>query len=95
MRCPVCRAENVTGPHCRRCRADLALLFALEDQRTRLVIEAQVAITRADGLAAVRLAEKARELRDDIDVQQILAIGYLLRRDFAAALHVYENKSPR
>ena len=33
MKCPVCRAENDQGPQCRRCKADLALLFTLADQR--------------------------------------------------------------
>jgi hypothetical protein len=35
MRCPVCRAEVEQGPQCRRCRADLSLLFALDRQRRR------------------------------------------------------------
>lgn len=39
MRCPVCRAENDRGPNCRRCRADLSLLFALEKQRRFQAIE--------------------------------------------------------
>ena len=35
LRCPVCKAENAQGPNCRRCKADLSLLFALEDRRAR------------------------------------------------------------
>ena len=94
MRCPVCRVENATGPQCRRCRADLSLLFALEDQRASLVAEAQAAMVRADGLAAVRLAESAQELRDDMDVRRLLALGHLLRHDYAAALHFYATGLP-
>ena len=30
IRCPVCKAENSQGPTCRRCKADLSLLFRLE-----------------------------------------------------------------
>src|SRR5262249_17865113 len=33
MRCPVCKAENAQGPACRRCKADLSLLFAVEARR--------------------------------------------------------------
>ncbi len=32
MRCPVCKAE-APGPQCRRCKADLAVLFDLESAR--------------------------------------------------------------
>ena len=40
MRCPVCRAEVEQGPNCRRCRADLAMLFTLEEQRARALAAA-------------------------------------------------------
>ena len=85
MRCPVCRAENTSGPQCRRCRADLSLLFALEDQRAHLLAAARAAITRAEGGEAVRLAEAGQQLRDGDDVRQLLAVARLLQRDFAAA----------
>jgi hypothetical protein len=85
MRCPVCRAENTTGPQCRRCRADLSLLFALEDQRVHLLVAARAAIRRAEAGEAVRLAEGAQQLRDGDDVRRLLALGHLLRRDFARA----------
>jgi hypothetical protein len=89
MRCPVCRAENTTGPQCRRCRADLSLLFALEEQRSALLAATQAAVARADGGEAVRLAEAARQLRDGEDVRRLLALGQLLQRDFAAAWQVH------
>jgi hypothetical protein len=85
MRCPVCRAENTSGPQCRRCRADLALLFALEDQRAHLLAAARTALTRADGREVVRLAAAAQDLRDGDDVRRLRALGHLLQRDFAAA----------
>ena len=40
MHCPVCKADNSQGPQCRRCKADLSLLFALEEQRRRTLAEA-------------------------------------------------------
>jgi hypothetical protein len=33
MRCPVCKADNAQGPQCRRCKADLTVLFDLEAAR--------------------------------------------------------------
>jgi hypothetical protein len=85
MRCPVCRAENATGPQCRRCRADLSLLFALEDRCVKLLAAARAAIRRGEGGEAVRLAEAAQQLRDGDEVRRLLALGHLLRRDFAGA----------
>ena len=35
--CPCCRAATESGPACRRCKADLGLLFALEQQRRRAI----------------------------------------------------------
>src|SRR4051794_20460696 len=85
MRCPACRAENPTGPQCRRCRADLSLLYALEDQRAHLLGSAQAAIARAEGGEALRLAEAAQQVRDGDDARRLLALAHLLQRDFAAA----------
>ena len=44
MRCPVCTAESDTGPSCRRCRADLSLLFRLEEERACLGATARRAL---------------------------------------------------
>ncbi len=85
MRCPVCRAENAQGPQCRRCRADLSLLFALEDQRGRLLATAAVCAARGYGEATARLAEQAHQLRRGPDSARLLALGRLLQGDFAAA----------
>ena len=86
MRCPACRAENATGPLCRRCRADLSLLFTLEEQRAYLLAAAQAAVSEGDGPRAVWLAQAAQHLRAGEDARRLLALGHLLRRDFAAAL---------
>jgi hypothetical protein len=94
MRCPVCRAENTSGAQCRRCRADLSLLFALEDQRAHLLAAAQAAISCAEGGEALRLAEAARQLRDGGDVGRLRALGHLLQRDFAGAWQTYAAPRP-
>ena len=38
MRCPVCKAENEMTPQCRRCKADLSLLLALERGRAEQLL---------------------------------------------------------
>jgi hypothetical protein len=93
MRCPVCRAENPTGPQCRRCRADLSLLFALEEQRGRLLTAAQAALQRGDGGETVRLATAAERLRHGDDAQRLLALGHLLNGDFAGAWESYAGQA--
>ncbi len=89
MRCPVCRAEVERGPQCRRCRADLSLLFALEDQRRHVLREAYRAFDRGDMSDAVTLADHAHNLRQDEESARLLAVGCLLQRDFASAWRVY------
>src|SRR5262249_46077673 len=37
--CPCCKASNDVGPNCRRCKADLSLLFAVEARRTTAIAE--------------------------------------------------------
>jgi hypothetical protein len=91
MRCPVCKADNSQGPQCRRCKADLSLLFALEDQRRRTLAEARHCLRRGEWQAAVEHAETASWLRDDQDARQLAAVGHLLSRDFAGAWECYQN----
>ena len=77
MRCPVCRAENTEETTCRRCRADLSLLAALEQARRAdaLGVGAHArAVARlvsghagggADGAVELRRAEAVEEARGD------------------------------
>ncbi len=89
MRCPVCRAENTEGPACRRCRADLSLLFALEEQRAELMARAVQAARSVDWPEVARLAGEANALRRAADATQLLAVAALLQRDFGRAWDVY------
>jgi hypothetical protein len=94
LRCPVCKAENATpvltqpgSPEiCRRCKADLSLLFRLEAQRRHLLAEARR--LAAAGLWSAFLAAvlQADRLRSDAETQQLRAVGRLLAGDFARAL---------
>ncbi len=95
LRCPVCRAENREGPTCRRCRADLSLLFALEDRRRQLLAAACVLAGRGDGEGALAAAAGADALRHDGDSQRALAMGHLLRGDFAEAWRCYQARQQR
>jgi hypothetical protein len=86
LRCPVCRAENDRGPTCRRCRADLGLLFRLESQRRRLLARARSELTRGRPDEALPLLDEADALRRGDDVRRLRAVAHLLRRDFARAV---------
>jgi hypothetical protein len=85
MRCPVCRAEN-DEPTCRRCRADLGPLFALERQRAEALAQAAGAAVQGQGAEVVYYAESAHRLRGGADTLRWLALGHLLERDFPRAL---------
>jgi hypothetical protein len=89
MRCPVCSADSATGSNCRRCRADLSLLFRLEEERARLCAAARRAILQGQGDQALALAGAMAALRPGVDCQRFKAIGMLLQRDFAGALLGY------
>lgn len=91
MRCPVCRADNDRGPNCRRCRADLESLFALEEQRQRALDAAYRSLAAGESRRACSLAEGARALRDDEEARRLVAISALLRRDFTAAWRAYQS----
>jgi len=93
MRCPVCKADNSQGPQCRRCKADLSLLFALEDQRRRTLAEARRCLRRGEWQAAVGHAETASWLRGDEESRRLLATAHLLGRDFVAAWRCYQKCS--
>ena len=92
--CPVCRAENAAGPACRRCRADLSLLAAVEARRDFHLANARSAA--ADNRLDDALEELARaeELRGGPDVRQVRACAYLLAGDFPSALAEHATARP-
>src|SRR5436305_3631087 len=97
MRCPVCRAENASGPQCRRCRADLSPLFALEEQRARAVAATCRHIAQGEGPEALAAVEAVEGLRPGEDARRLRALVHLLQRDFARAWRSYtspDNHSP-
>jgi hypothetical protein len=78
--CPCCKATNDTGPACRRCKADLMLLFQLEADRAALIAAGDF--------------ERAHQLRRGNDTLQHIAAAKLLARDFAGALAAYHERTP-
>jgi hypothetical protein len=92
MRCPVCRADNEAGAAvCRRCKADLAPLAALESSRAAALHRAARAAARGCADLVLREAQEAQLLRPGPDALRWLAVGHLLRRDFARALGCYRR----
>lgn len=90
MNCPVCKASNDIGPQCRRCKADLSLLFALEDQRGQALAAAYRAAAKGQWRRVTTLVEGVEELRRDAEAGRLLAISYLMQRDFARAWEQYQ-----
>jgi hypothetical protein len=91
MRCPVCKADNVQGPQCRRCKTDLSLLFELEEARRRNLAEARDGLRRGLWTQAARDAEAADWLRGDKESCRLTALARLLQRDFAGAWASYRR----
>ncbi len=94
MRCPVCKAENVQGPQCRRCKADLALLFALEGSRRQEVQAVRRCLAAGEWAQALSHAARAYWLRQDEESRRLLAVACLLNRDFPSAWYYYRAGAP-
>jgi hypothetical protein len=96
MRCPVCKADNVQERACRRCKADLSLLWEVEERRAALLASArhrlaglEVLETGVDGDPAGEHAAAAGRLRAGVDALRVTAMSKLLGRDFAGAWRAY------
>lgn len=78
--CPCCKAANDAGPACRRCKADLSLLFQLEADRAALMAAGEF--------------EAAHALRRGDDSRRMIAATRLIQRDFAGALAAHMERTP-
>ncbi len=90
IRCPICRADNDSGPLCRRCKADLAPLVELAQRRALLVEQAAQAAALGDAPGVLRHARQAQLLGAGPDISRWLAVGHLLQGDFATARAHYQ-----
>ncbi len=89
MRCPVCKAENHQGPQCRRCKADLVLLFTLEEQRLRALTKARRYLAEEQWHRAAECAEESERIRTGEDARRIQAVAHLLDRNFSETWRIY------
>src|SRR5262249_51518438 len=96
MRCPLCKADNVQERTCRRCKADLSLLWQVEERREALLASARCHLAGVGGRkigvdedAAGENAAAAGRLRAGVDALQVTALAKLLGRDFAGAWRAY------
>ncbi len=88
--CPACRADN-SERTCRRCRADLGMLWDLEAQRQRLLADVGDALRRGELVRVIDIAQAALDLRDGTDAARVIACAYLLRGKFFRALEWHER----
>jgi hypothetical protein len=91
MRCPVCKAENVQGPQCRRCKADLTPLAALEVQRRGELEATRRCLAGGDWVGAARHVAEADWLQTDDESRRLVAVARLLCGDYAAAWEAYQS----
>jgi hypothetical protein len=84
VQCPACQAGNEAGPRCRRCRADLEILFRLERQRRRLLASAVENLRSGAWSAALEAAQAAAAIRADLDSTRVQAAAALMQRSFDA-----------
>jgi hypothetical protein len=91
LRCPVCKAENTTPPVCRRCKADLSLVFALEDDRAATLAGARAALAAGRPAEAQALALRADDLRRDDESGRLVAVSSLLCGDHHEAWRRYRQ----
>jgi hypothetical protein len=93
--CPACRADNAEGPACRRCKADLSLLFALEADRAFSLSSARSALAAGEPARALPAALRARMLRRDDESGRLAAACALCAGDFALAWSLYREIGQR
>ncbi len=89
MSCPLCKAENAQGPACRRCKADLSMLFRLEKQRAWTLVKAQRLLAAGQIAEANSWAQMGDWLRSDAESLRLFALTRLLASDFHGAWRCY------
>ena len=94
LTCPCCRAVSESAT-CRRCRADLSLLQAVEQKREFHLIAAKRFAADAEYSRALAELQLVESLRPDPEVTQLRAAFLLLQGDYAAALSVYDGCGSR
>jgi hypothetical protein len=86
LRCPVCKADNSQAPACRRCKADLSLLWQLEGARAHRLAEARTLASTGAWPEFLRAVIESDRMRSDEETRRLRALGCLLTGDFAGAV---------
>lgn len=88
LTCPCCRAAN-TADTCRRCRADLSLLAAVETAREHHLVLARRYAAELRSEEALLHLDHAAALRPGDDLHHLRSAVLLLGGRFADALAAY------
>jgi hypothetical protein len=88
LTCPCCKASNTTNT-CRRCKAELSLLAAVETAREGHVVLARRFAAELRTAEAISHLDHAAALRPGDDLDQIRSAVLLLGGRFADALAAY------
>jgi hypothetical protein len=89
--CPCCKAANDAGPACRRCKADLSLLFAADADAASILSRARDALTAGSFTEAEALADRSASVRRTADALRVRAAARLMGGRFADALAAYHE----
>lgn len=90
MICPSCKANNHTGPNCRRCKSDLSLLIALETRLTWLREQALLALSEGQPRIALQHLHEAWFLKPVPECLRWQAWAYLQLADYSAAHRCFQ-----
>lgn len=88
LTCPCCKASNTTDV-CRRCKADLSLLVAVETAREHHVVLARRFAAELRASEAISHLDHAAALHPGNDLHQLRSAILLLSGRFADALAAY------
>jgi hypothetical protein len=82
------------GQVCRRCKADLSLLFDVERRREWCLGEARRCLRDGNSADALNLALRAAGLHGDAESRRLVAIASLLSGNFEQALRYHAGPTP-
>jgi hypothetical protein len=91
MECPVCRAENEAPAACRRCKADLSILWNLASVRRQRLKQMRAAVLRLDFDAAETALSQAESIARDVETTRLRAMLSLLQGSFVEAWRQYQT----
>jgi hypothetical protein len=89
LRCPCCRATGLVGVACRRCKADLSPLLAVQARRDWLLATGWDAAQDGDLDQTTAAVHEAESLHADADTARLRALVALLSGDYAEAWACY------